>query len=66
MFVISMIAAVLSALSSCVKVEKHLSLAEKSRAREIDIESSEAREDVSHCFLDNFVIAGVLFYETSV
>ena len=67
MFVIPMIAAVLFAISSRVKVEKHFSLAEKSNARKTDVESSEVREDVSHCFLDDLAIAGALpYYETSV
>ena len=66
MFVISMIAAVLSAMSSYVSVEKHLSLMEKSNLRKTHIESSEAGEDVSCCFFDNLVIEGALLYETSV
>ncbi|CAB4031571.1 monocarboxylate transporter 12-B [Paramuricea clavata] len=67
MFVIPMIAAVLFAISSRVKVEKYFSLAEKSNARKTDVESSEVREDVSHCFLDDLAIAGALpYYETSV
>jgi hypothetical protein len=61
-----MTAAVLSAMSSRVTVEKHLSLREKSNLAKIDLESSEVEEDVSCCFVDNLVITGGLLYETSV
>ena len=67
-FVISMIAAFLIGISSRVKVEKHLSLKEKSNARKTDVEGSECEEGVSQHWFDNPVSTGVLLfhYETSV
>ena len=66
-FVIPMIAAFLIGISSRVKVEKHLSLAEKNNARKTDVEGSEGEEGVSRRWFDNLVNTGPLIqYETSV
>ena len=66
LFVVPVIAAVLIAISSRVKVEKHLSLAEKVNTRKIEDENTKV-EDSHHCFLDSVVITKKFFYhETSV